>query len=915
LNSLLWHEVSPYLDQALALSAQERVAWLTSLREQNPVLGDSLKSLLDEYDVLSREGFLEQTPQPIPRQAPTGQTIGGYTLLAPIGQGGMGSVWLAERSDGRFERRAAVKFLNIELAGRGGEERFKREGSILARLAHPHIAQLLDAGVLSGRPYLILEHIEGKDLLQHCDQAKLGVTERVRLFLDVLAAVAHAHVNLVVHRDIKPSNVLVTSDGRVKLLDFGIAKLLEEEGRSGVATELTRDGGGALTPLFAAPEQVTGGPVTTATDVYACGVLLYQLLTAQHPAGPGPHSAADLVKAIVEIEPPHVPSAAGSAGAKSEAIHANAANRAVTPDKLKRLLRGDIDTVVAKALKKNPQERYASAMAMADDLSRHLAHEPVSARPDRLTYRAAKFVRRNRTAAALTALIIVATVGGIVGTLLQARTARTERDFAFRELARAEGIDQFNEFLLSDAAPSGKPFTVNELLARAEHILNLQHAKNAANRVELLASIGIQYSIQEQDAQARRILEEAYRLSRGVPEPSVRADASCNLASELARAGEFPRAESLFQEGLRELPDAPQFAIARVNCLRRGSEVAQERGDAGEGIARLELARRVLAESPFQSDWDEMLTLMNLGEAYRMAGQSTKAIAIFEKVNTLISSTGRQETQSAAVLFNDWALALQRLGRPIEAESLLHRAIDIYRVGQTEETVSPMVLTNYATILRMLGRLDSAADYADRAQAKARQAGDEPALYHSLYTGASIYLDRHDFVRAGAMLAELEPIMRRSFAPDNDWFAALASEQALLALGRGSRQQALQLADQGVANVDAEIKTKGFGDDILPVILLRRATVELGAERPEQAAADASRALVVLQAGAQPGAFSSYVGEAYLTLGRALQAQGEGNEARAAFRSAADHLQHTVGPDSSYTLAARQLAEPGPHAH
>ena len=287
-----WQALSPYLDQVLELNDVERMAWLASIRQQNPALAADLEALLREYRVLQEERFLELSPTPLAVNATlAGQTIGAYTLMAAIGQGGMGSVWLAERSDGRFERQAAVKFLNIALAGRGGEERFKREGTILARLAHPHIAQLTDAGVCStGQPYLVLEHVSGDHIDRFCDSHVLDVKSRLGLFLDVLAAVAHAHANLIVHRDIKPSNVLVSTDGQVKLLDFGIAKLLENEAHPDAATMLTRDTGGAMTLLYAAPEQVTGGTVTTATDIYALGVLLFVLLTGQHPAGPGPHS-------------------------------------------------------------------------------------------------------------------------------------------------------------------------------------------------------------------------------------------------------------------------------------------------------------------------------------------------------------------------------------------------------------------------------------------------------------------------------------------------------------------------------------------------------------------------------------------------------------------------------------------------
>ncbi len=256
----------------------------------------------------------------------------------------------------------------------------------------------------TGQPYIVLEHVEGEQIDRYCDGKALDVEARLRLFLDVAAAVAHAHANLIVHRDIKPSNVLVGRAGQVKLLDFGIAKLLEGDGSGGEATALTREGGRALTPEYAAPEQVMGGVVTTATDVHALGTLLYLLLAGRHPAESALSSPALLLKAIVETDPKR-PS---DASAESDA-----ATRATTPDGLCRQLKGDLDTIVAKALKKNPAERYASVTALGDDVRRYLAHEPIGARPDTPGYRMAKFVRRNRTAVTLAGLAVLALVAGL----------------------------------------------------------------------------------------------------------------------------------------------------------------------------------------------------------------------------------------------------------------------------------------------------------------------------------------------------------------------------------------------------------------------------------------------------------------------------------------------------------------------
>lgn len=420
-----WREVSPLLDHALSLPEDERERWLESLRAEKRELAQLVQRLLAEHRALAGEHFLERSLVP-PQASLEGMEVGPYKLVSAIGAGGMGSVWLAERSDGRFERRVAIKFLNFAVAAEGGAERFQHEGRILARIAHPHIAELVDAGVMpNGQPYLVLEYVKGQAIDEYCDGHQLDVDARIKLFLDVLSAVAHAHANLVVHRDIKPSNVLVSNNGEVKLLDFGIAKLLAEDSNPAAATVVTQ-GAGAMTPLFAAPEQVSGGAITTATDVYALGVVLYLLLTGQHPAGVGPHSTAEMVKAITDTDPPR-PSdviAAGGAGTES-----TAEKRAASPERLRRQLRGDLDTILAKALKKGRQERYASAAAMADDLRRYLGHEPIRARPDTLAYVGAKFLRRYWLPVSAVVVVVASLVAGLY-------VANGERVIAQRRFAQ-----------------------------------------------------------------------------------------------------------------------------------------------------------------------------------------------------------------------------------------------------------------------------------------------------------------------------------------------------------------------------------------------------------------------------------------------------------------------------------------------
>ncbi len=884
-----WRALSPYLDQALDCSPEERAAWLASLREQNPNIAAQLQALLNDHHQLEDEGFL-QAGAAIPSSASlAGQTLGAYTLESPIGQGGMGTVWLAKRSDGRFEGHAAVKFLNIALLGGAAEARFKREGSFLARLAHPNIAHLVDAGVSpSGQPYLILERVEGQHIDAYCNDRALDVEARIKLFLDVLAAVAHAHANLVVHRDIKPSNVLVAREGQVKLLDFGIAKLLEDETPEAVATALTREGGSALTLAYAAPEQLTGGPITTGTDVYALGVLLYLLLAGKHPAESALRSPADLMKAIVEAEP-QLPS-----------------DLVASSKKLRRLLRGDLDTIVTKALKKKPAERYASVNTFADDLRRYLRGETISARPDTLAYRARKFVRRNRTAVVLAAAALVATVAGSVGTAIQARTARMERDFALRQLSRAEAINDFNSFVLSDAAPLGTPFTVNDLLGRAEELVGREGSSDDVNRVELLMSIGRQYAVQFEYGKARRLLEQARAFARALPDRSTRARAACALAQAVSNHADLPEAERLIQEGLNELQDDPRFSLDRVFCLQRGTEVAIRRGQSQDAVSRAQSAQRALSQSPYRSELLELDNLMLQASAYRNAGLVRESRAAFERAGAHLASIGREDTQRAGTLFNNWGVALWSWGQPLDAERMLRRAI---KLSQDDRTKSSLLLLNYARALNELGRLEEAAEYAERAAARAQAAGDSGAVSQSLLVRASVYRARGDLDRATQMLSELEPRLRGALSPGHIAFASVASMRALIAQAGGNLKTALDLANQAVATAETAMKEGRESGGYLQTFLTRRSELHLQLGHQDEAVEDATRALKMWLAQTQPGTFSANLGRAYLALGRALQAQAKREEAREALKSAVEQMQSALGPDHAETQAARQLAE------
>nr|WP_295082709.1 serine/threonine-protein kinase [uncultured Roseateles sp.] len=538
INKARWPELSPLLDELLDLDLSARASRLMALHRQDPELAADLAELLARQAKQEAADYLATPLLGLAAHTlAAGQLVGAYTLVREIGHGGMGAVWLARRTDGRFEGEVAIKFLSAGLVGPGDAGRFAREGQILARLAHPHIARLLDAGLAaeSKAPYLVLEYIAGQPIDQYCDSHGLDTRARVLLFRDVLAAVAHAHTRLILHRDLKPSNILVTANGEVKLLDFGIAKLLEASDEAGAAaggsgagsatsagaaSELTQQAGRAFTPRYAAPEQVQGSEVTTATDVYALGVLLYLLLSGRHPTATNENDAnttpLERMRGIVEVEPKKLSDAVRGKSAEGKA-------QDLSKKRAARELRGDLDTIVAKALKKVPAERYANAAALSEELRRWLAHEPISARPDSAYYRTAKFVRRHRWGVAAGAAATLSLAGLTSLSLAQAWRAERAEKIAQQRSADA---DDLLGYLLGDFADKLRPIGRLELLndVGAKSLAHLRASPEAQasphsilQRAKALTVLGeVAVSKHELDA-AMDPLEAARKLLAGPP--------------------------------------------------------------------------------------------------------------------------------------------------------------------------------------------------------------------------------------------------------------------------------------------------------------------------------------------------------------------------------------------------------------
>jgi serine/threonine-protein kinase len=390
-----WNQLSPRLDELLGLSLGERDFRLSELRERGDPLAPELEALLGAASRADAAHFMtgDMSKHEAIAASLVGMQIGPYTIDALLGEGATGTVWRAHPSGGRAAGDVAIKLLHLSLLGRAGALRFHREGLVLARVAHPGIAGLLDAGVtLGGQPYLVLELVDGTRIDSFCDTRRLDVRQRVLLFTGMLAIVAHAHSHLVIHRDIKPNNIHVTDDGQVKLLDFGIAKLLADETGE---PPITAAGLRVLTPQYAAPEQLNGGAVTAATDVYALGILLYVLLAGRHPVALDGASSMEVIRAMLEREPTRLGAALDTRGNAGPAGPARIAEARSTPlPRLRGQLRGDLEKIVARALRKNPLERYQTVTALADDLRRYLAQVPVAAGTDSALARLIAFARR-----------------------------------------------------------------------------------------------------------------------------------------------------------------------------------------------------------------------------------------------------------------------------------------------------------------------------------------------------------------------------------------------------------------------------------------------------------------------------------------------------------------------------------------
>lgn len=873
-NMLLWTQIEPYLDQVLELDEHGRTAWLGRLAADQPALAETLQRLLARRDALSAHGFLAgQAPLPVQtRHEPlqTGQIVGAYRIERLIGRGGMGEVWLAARHDGRFEAHCALKFLNSEVATSALENRFRREGRLLARLGHPNIARMLDAGTTpDGRQFLVLEYIAGKRIDEYMDSNQLSIHQRVRLFLNVVTAVAHAHGQLIVHRDLKPSNVLVTDDGVVKLLDFGIAKLLSGAQQEG--SDLTQHQASVLTPEYAAPEQLLGEPLGTATDTYQLGILLYVLLVGRHPFQTAARGF-DRIRLALESVPPASDFASGLA---------------------RKQLRGDLDSILAKALRGDQAERYSTASALHEDLVRYLEGRPISARAAAVGYRLRKFVRRHVLAVVSSSAAVIGLCAALVFAVHQANVAAAQRDRAVELSERNSAVTDFLEDLISDVAETDAPVQVSEMLRRSEELALANTQYNHENRAAVLGTIATQYFLLGDSSKARQLLDDALQLLQGSTAADLRAELVCGRAVVMDSLGDASLTAAAVRALDAELSRPPSDALIHIKCLYARTQVSTDPKEALQyALAGLERMRT----SGLQTPQTEANLLTMLADAYDTNGRYQEALASYRKSVQIFTDLGRANNSDVLVVRNNMALLIETAGMPNRALQIYEELLAIHaKRGHADPP--PYTLINRARALECVGRFSESRRAFQRALEVSRAVGRKRSELAALCALAMAAAREQEFAEAQRYVDQAAALIGS---------AASADQSSRLALARGTL--ALQMRQYDIAQQQFTLSLQSAEKNEAIDARLGLAQVLLTKGDASAAAAMAREALDRAVALSRGSEYSYWQGRASLQLGLALATLQQHAQARTALVAAVRHLSGTVDPDHPLLLQARRMA-------
>ncbi len=778
---------------AVELPPAEREGLFEGWPEPDDNLAAELRSLLAAHEAagdLVTEGLAAHQREMAREVGASlvGRRLGPYVLERLLGRGGMGAVYLGQRADDAFRHQVAIKLVRPELASPDLLRRFRAERQTLATLSHPNIARLLDGGTTGdGLPFLVMEYVAGVPIEEHCDAVHLDLKGRLELFGTVCDAVEHAHRNLVVHRDIKPGNLLVTAEGEVKLLDFGIAKLIEAGGEE---VESPTRALGYATLAFASPEQIAGGAITTATDVYALGVLLYRLLAGRYPYDLSGKPLAEAARIVCEEMPPP-PSKAVSAPP------GEARRRA-------RALAGDLDQIALAALRKEPARRYGSVAELARDVRRHLAGRPVGVRADTFGYRLAKLARRNRAATVATALALAALLGGLAAYAWQARVARAEARRATVERAKAEQVNAFLRQALASPDPmlgGGRHVSVAEILDRASVRLGGDLAGQPEVEISLRETLGETYLNLGLSREAEREFRRALALMgprRDDLEPRLLAN-RVELAQTLSDQGRWSEARTELRPALDLCHAKREPPLACVHAFDLQAVTLQhlDRMQEAEAAGREALA---LLRSRFPRERFELASVLNnLGICLGNQGKPREAEVLHRQaVNAARESRGERHPLTAEAIAN-LAGVLDMQGRYAEAAPLYREALGVEEALLGERHFHFInTLTSYANLLWLMKRPAEAEPVARRAQALARDAlgAEHPFTAYAENILGAVLLDAGKPAEAEGHIRTALEARRRAF-PKGNWLVASAQSNlgaALLAEGRSAEAERELLA-------------------------------------------------------------------------------------------------------------------------
>ena len=890
-----WKTIEAAFAAASELDGEARETFLADFERDHPQLIGQLRDLLaadaDDRELAEPIASTMESLAGETKDSWLGREIGAWKLVRRIGEGGMGAVFLAQRADDEFEQAGALKLMTSRVIGRDAVARFRAERQFLAKLSHPNIAQLLDGGSTDeGQPYLVMEYIDGVSIDRYCDIETLDVPERLRLIGKVCDAVDYAHRNLIVHRDLKPGNILVDGRGEPKLLDFGIAKLLDAHAIDQTLA-MTREGMLVLTPEYASPEQVRGEPPSIATDVYALGVLLYRLLTGHSPYGASPLTGVDLEKAIVSQDPARpstvVTTPVEITGAVPFTAEDLSAQRSTSPERLRKRLVGDLDNIVLKALQKDPSRRYSSVARLRDDIDNYLASRPVNARPDSFAYRAGKFVRRNWLPVAAVSIFVV-TVTALV-TYYTARLAH-ERDTARLEAARAEQVAEFLTDLFEEASPAknfGKPMDARQLLdtgaARIADELDDQPDLRAA----LTLTIADTYLKMRENKTAREFLEP---LLDDIGEQVGRDDpAFLRLEREFGNAllytGNPKEAKAIFERNHASwqriaVPDSFEMGIAE----QRLGTTAWQLNENEASEEHLLTAMRILRNHADPDPTHLTQTMTEYGVLLRNTNRFEEEEALLREAMALQEACCGTEQTGYVDPLNNLGNNYYARGMYAKAEETYREVTRLQKILYGEDGVGHAnALMNLSNAVKENGNLEEAlAMQTQGREIYGRGYGDDSVQFaYASENIGNFLMEMRRFDEAEKEFLAAMNILEQKFGADDVEYAITQSNYGNMLMRAGRN-------DEGMPQLIASHETflAQFGPQNPSVIHsnIKIANGLLNMEQPERALEHALAAVEAAK-GLWSGPHPSTV-EALTTLGRTYRDSKEFDQSFAAHREA-----------------------------